>query len=305
MNGVYGTSIPANVTSDMVDIYFSYHQTRSSDNVVNATFKKLPSNILTKSIYDGDETSVDTVLEGMYTLKLPLDQFSQKGFYSVYIKPREVPAVILDVGVLTSYPDVRGIVIDTSTVTDANVRSKLLSNNELVGYRIIYFDDNGQRLSHYRIVTSSNKCEPVANNPSNTSDKSYSYRYDDSSTLVFITLTPSTAPTFKASAEPYIGKVNQKILIVNTEFEPVMLDIEMVDHDADTISTMLEGSQLRSLDHGLVTTFNENNEIYHQSEHYTLKDRYTGEPVYEVKQKKTDSIDFTQTIDSVLNNNQL
>ena len=30
----------------------------------------------------------------------------------------------------------------------------------------------------------------------------------------------------------------------------------MVDHDADTISTMLEGNQLRDLDNGIVTTFN-------------------------------------------------
>ena len=76
-----------------------------------------------------------------------------------------------------------------------------------------------------------------------------------------------------------------------------MLDIEMTDRDFDTLSTMLEGSQLRSLDNGLVTTFNENNEIYHQTEHYSLKNPETGQPIYEVKLNKTDAIDFSQTLE--------
>lgn len=76
-----------------------------------------------------------------------------------------------------------------------------------------------------------------------------------------------------------------------------MLDIELVDHDADTISTMLEGSQMRDLENGLVTTFNENNEIYNQSEHFTLKDSNNGKPMYEVKQKRTNNIDYSQTLD--------
>lgn len=301
MNGVYGTTIPSNVTSDMVDIYYAYHKTRSSDSVADSTFTKLSSTILSNAIYEADDESLDSLLEGMYTLKLPVQIFNRKGFYTVYIKPKEVASNILDVGVLTAFPDIKGIVLDTSMIKDDNTKSKALANNSLVGYRIIYFDDNGSRLPYYRIITSNNKCEPVANNPSNSSDKSYTYRYDDSSTLTFLTVTPSMAPSFKASAEPYIGKVNQKIALVNTDFEPVMLDIEMVDHDADTISYMLEGTQLRNLDGGLVTTFNENNEIYHQSEHYTLKDNYTGNPVYEVRQNKTDNIDFTQDITTITN----
>ena len=60
---------------------------------------------------------------------------------------------------------------------------------------------------------------------------------------------------------------------------------------------MLEGSQLRNLDNGLVTTFNDDNEIYNQSEHFTLKDSNNGQPIYEVKQKKTNNIDYSQTLD--------
>ena len=47
---------------------------------------------------------------------------------------------------------------------------------------------------------------------------------------------------------------------------------------------------------GSATTYNDNGEIYHQAEHYTLKDQYTGKPVFEVKKDKGDTIDFSQTI---------
>ena len=110
-------------------------------------------------------------------------------------------------------------------------------------------------------------------------------------------MSPSSAPTFKENATPFIGKPTQKILLVNTYFEPIMLDIEMTTHDADTISYMLENSQLRDLDNGLVTTYNDKNEIYNQSEHFTLKDQYTGKPVFEVKENKKNNVDFSQTID--------
>ena len=71
----------------------------------------------------------------------------------------------------------------------------------------------------------------------------------------------------------------------------------MVTHDADTISYMLENSQLRDLDNGLVTTFNDNNEIYNQKEHYTLKDQYTGKALFEVGRNKGNNIDFSQSLE--------
>ena len=79
-----------------------------------------------------------------------------------------------------------------------------------------------------------------------------------------------------------------------------MLDIEMTEHDLNTMAYMLEGSQLRDLDNGLVTTFDDNNQIYAQSEHYTLKDSATGKPIYEVKKKKTTNFDFSQSLDDKL-----
>lgn len=295
--GAYGLSIPINIKdseiSNLVDISFCYHETRSYDSITNAAFKTLPSGVLTRAKRE-DGTDV---VEGMYNLQLPLSEFNKKGFYTVYIKPKEIRASITDIGTLTAFPDVRGIVLDTTRINSDYLKEKARKNNELTGYRIVFLDDNNGRQDYYRIITSNNKCEPVVTMPATSSDKTYTYRYEDSSTLTFITVSPSAAAMFKDNQSPYIGKVGQNILLVNTLFEPIQLDIEMVTHDADTISNMLEGSQLRDLDNGLITTFNENDEIYHQKEVYTLKDQYTGKPVFEVAKEKTNGVDFSQSLD--------
>ena len=296
-SGVYGTNIGANINPSDIEIYYSYTQSRDYDDVSNAQFKKLDSGLLSKPTVEGESSNV--IIEGLYNLRLPLEYFNQKGFYTIYIKPKEYQATISDVGVLSSYPDVKGIILDISTL-DSDLSPLLTENNGLVGYRIIYYKNNGERESYYRIVTSNNKCEPVIQNISDVNQKAVRYRYNDNSTLSFITVTPSVSTTFKPNSTPYIGSSTQKIGIINTKFEPVMIEIEMVDHDIDTISTMLEGSQLRDLDNGLVTTFNSDNEIYSQHEHYTLKDEYTGKPVYEKKKNKENSIDFSQTLDDKL-----
>ena len=295
-NGVYGTNIGALITNDDIEIFYSYCPTRNADDINNTKFKSIDSKLLTGTSIDDADNKYDNVLEGLYNLKLPLQYFNLKGYYTVYIKPKEHQTVIQDIGTLSSYPDVKGIVIDSNKVADSRLKALLTTNNNLVGYRIIYFDANGKRSDTYRIITSNNKCEPIVQNMPDVNQKSITYRYNENSSLIFITVTPSVATTFKPNAIPFIGNSMQQISIVNTKFEPVMLDIEMVNHDADTISTMLEGSQLRDLDHGLVTTYNEDNEIYAQHEHYTLKDEYNSRPVFEVKKNKNNSIDFSQTL---------
>jgi hypothetical protein len=298
--GSYGLNIPVHIKNNeipsLVDISYCYHESRSYDSLSNAKFKTLDSSILTVS--NRENSDVDEIVEGMYDLQLPLSEFNKKGFYTVYIKPKEIKAAISDVGTLTAFPDVRGLIIDTVQIKDSTIREKARKNNELVGYRIIYLDENNERQDYYRVITSNNKCEPVVSAPNSSSDKTYTYRYEDSSSLTFITVSPSSSPTYKSNALPYIGKPTQRILLVNTLFEPIMLDIEMCDHNADTISYMLENSQVRDLDNGLITTFNNEGAIYHQKEIYTLKDKYTGRPIYEVAKDKSNNIDFSQTLDN-------
>lgn len=297
--GAYGQTIPIHIDrneiNDTVDIFYTYHQTRTYDSIKNSKFERLDSGVL-QPCERNAEDGIDTVVEGMYTLQLPLNIFNKKGFYTVYIQPKEIEAKIIDVGNLMAFPNVRGIVLDTEEIKNETMRTKAKDNNALVGYRVILLDDKGKRMPYYRIVTSSNKTEAVIQAPNSSSDKSVAYRYDDASQYIFMTLSPTTANSFKANAIPYIGKPGERIILVNTLFEPIAIDIEMETHNADTISWMLENSQLRDLDNGLVTTYNDRDEIYEQTEFYTLKDQYSGVPVFEVKKKRDGNIDFTQTI---------
>ena len=294
--GIYGTSIPANIDpSKDVELWFNYRASRTDDTA--SDYQQLPTSCLkmvTTNEIDYIVGNSQPSIEGMYTLKLPIAEFSRKGFYSIYIKPRELSATIADIAPLSSFNDITGIVIDTQRLNDSDpLKSLLLTNDGLVGYRIVYIKD-GERMPEVRIVTSNNKCEPMVQSGG---AKSTVYRYNDTSTTVFITVTPSTAPSFKPNSIPYIGSIGQQVLFINTKFEPVHLDIEMVAHDADTIATLISGDQLRSLDEGLVTTFNSSGEIVVQQEVYTLKETNTGKPVYEVR-KLRDNIDYTQQLPS-------
>lgn len=289
--GVYGTSIPANINvAQDVEIWYNYRGSRTEDALNSSVYTQLPSTCLVKASGDTDSVSSDSLIEGMYTLKLPLAEFSRKGFYSVYIKPKELMATIVDIAPLSSHNDIKGIVIN-SNEAQGEIRQLLQSNNKLVGYRVVFLDGTTRR-NEVRIVTSNNKCEPMVQN---SGGKTTVYRYNDTSSFVFITLTPSTAPSFKPNAMPYIGSIGQNVLFINTKFEPIHLDIEMVENDADTLATLISGDQLRSLDEGLITTYNSSKEIVAQQEIYTLKDTETGKPVYEIR-KLRDNIDFSQEL---------
>ena len=301
-NGVYGTQIPTLIGNgdiqNYIDIYYCYSETRNSSDVDGSEFTKVDdvtSYMGSVSIGVGDnETTLDSVVEGLYNLRLPSTVFGRKGFYTIYIKPKEVPVVIMDVSRLTDFSDVRGIVLDTDSLPDA-VKNDAKLNNGLVGYRVILLDDNMVRSKNVMIVTSNNKCSPVTSISSSSGTKSNSYRYNDNSTLTFLTVTPSTSLSFTTS-NPFIGRATQKAYLVNTMFEPVCIELEMVENDADTIAGMISGSQLRDLNSGLITTFDKNNNIIMQHEMSTLKKTETGAPQYEVRENRMSNIDFSQTI---------
>lgn len=271
-NGTYGTKRPALIGKTDVDIFYSYRPNRNTDDPGFSSFIKLSSDIIS-TVDASDETGNDLgILPGVYNLRLPLSEFSNPGIYTIYIRPKEIDATILDVSYLAAYPDVRGIVLNTSKI---DAEATIFNNGELVGYRIEYLD-NGERTGEYRLITSSNRCEPVAQNLNDSIQNSIRYRFNDSSNLLFCTVTPSTAMSFKSSSTPYIGENGQQIKLINTKFNPVMMEVELVEHDAETISTMLEGDQIRNLDSGLITTFNKDGEIYHQASYGHVVNKGTG-----------------------------
>lgn len=302
MNNTYGIVKPSliNVSKD-VEIWYHYRPTRNSldNNFKNFIKYDMPETILSNSLC---ETSLDDKkLPGMYNLNLPVDTFGRKGFYTIYIKPKEVQCTIKDVGALAAYPDIKGIVLD---LNESGIDRSLFSTDELIGYRVEYLDFKDSKLvrqDYYRIITSNNYCEAVSQNLTTANVTSKGYRFNETGTLIFLTVTPSTSPSFKSNVTPYIGAPNQKIILTNTKFDPIMLEIEMVEHDIETLSIMAEGEQIRNLENGRISTYNFDGEIYKQYEFSTIKNNYNQSSVIEAKINKKDNIDFSVNLSEIKN----
>ena len=287
-NGTYGSKKPAFITSNDVDIFYSYRPSRSTEDTNSSTFKQLDSDILyTVEAMSSENVNLGT-LPGVYNLRLPLNVFGRPGYYTVYIKPKEIKTSIVAVSTLAAYPNVRGIVLNINSFTDDG---SVGNNGELIGYRVEYFDmTSGERLDVYRLITSNNKCAPITQNLNDSLATDIKYAFNDSSNLTFCTLTPSSSLSFNSGSYPFIGEVGQTVALINTKFNPIMLDIEVTEHDIETISTMLEGDQIRNLDAAIITTFNDDGGVYHQA-HY-------GEVVDSVKKTHHDyKIKTTTTTD--------
>ena len=131
--GVYGTNVPIYIDSNkidsLVDISYCYNESRSYDSLSSSSFKSLPSSVLVPCTRSNEGSELDAFVEGMYTLQLPLSEFNKKGFYTVYIKPKECPINITDVGILSAFSNVRGIVLDTSQIEDPVIRQMARTNN--------------------------------------------------------------------------------------------------------------------------------------------------------------------------------
>jgi hypothetical protein len=299
--GIYGIVRPADVNPSDVEITVFYAANRNSTNTRN--FKLDSSNLI--QIDNPNKTGVGfEIFGGLYTLKLPLGDFSSKGIYTIVIKPVEIRTKIVDCGILSSSPDIKGIILDGSDPNVATFVDKF-ENNGLVGYRIEYLSPNTSATdlklrNFFRVVTSNNRAEPVNQNLTNTNQKSIRYRFNDNSTLVFCTVSPSSESNVTPNVFPFIGQPNQEIIITNTYFNPIVLEVEVVEHDIETLAIGLFGNQSKSLEDGVYTLYNFSNDIYKQYNLYEVKDRFTGKPLYEVKQERT-AIDFSKSYNNVNN----
>jgi hypothetical protein len=298
--GTYGTIRPADVSPEDVDIILHYTPTR--DVTTNFTLKKLDAaSILTPYFHNNDtggNADVE-ILGGLYNLKLPTAEFNKIGVYTLLVRPAEIRTTITDCGILSSLPNVKGIVIDINNVP-SQYRNKFI-NQGLVGFRVEYLNSDGTKITNfYRIITSSFFCEPVVTEQINSSQKSIRYRYVDGGTdLVFCTLSPSSAPTNKPAATPFIGQPNQNIIITNTFFDPISIDIQMAEHDIDTLAIALYGNQTKSIEDGVYTLYDSNNNIYKQYNLFEVRDNF-NELLYEVRQEKVNGFDFSKNFTNIV-----
>ncbi len=297
--GSYGTMRPSDVSPADVEIIMNYTPTRDATDSFVLT--KLDAQSLLRPYFENTETGGNAgveVIGGLYNLTLPANQFNALGIYTLYLRPAQIRTVITDCGVLSALPNVKGLVIDLANV-DPQFQNKFVPQG-LVGFRIEYLNPDGSKIPNFfRVVTSCFFCEPVVTNEVNTTQKAIRYRYvEGDSNLLFLTVSPSSSPTNKPNATPYIGQPDQDILISNTFFNPVTLEIEMVEYDISTLAIALYGNQTKSIDDGIYTIYDSQNNIFRQYNLYEVRDQFNA-LLYEVRQNRGDNIDFSKNFTSI------
>ena len=298
--GTYGTIRPSDVSPQDVEIILNY--TPSRDATDNFVLKKLDASNILRPYFNNSNTGGNAdieILGGLYNLKLPAEEFNKLGIYTLYIRPAQIRTQINDCGVLSALPNVKGIVINLDNVPN-QYRNKFVAQG-LVGFRVEYLNDDGTKIPNFfRVVTSNFYCEPVTQNLTNTSQKAIRYRYVEGVTnLMFCTLSPSSSPTNKPNATPFIGQPAQNIIMTNTFFNPITLDIEMVDQDISTLAIALYGNQTKSIDDGIYTIYDSSNNLYKQYNLFEIRDEF-NKLLFEVREDRGDNIDFSKNFTNVV-----
>lgn len=284
--GNYGTKRLANTPLSDIQVLYSYNINRNVAPVNN--FLELDTATVISRLKQPDGTDMD----GYYTLKLPSAEFSSLGIYTIIIRPRVINTQIVDCGVLAAFPDIKGVVINASVLPNGSIDS-------LVGSRIEYYDGNNAT-DTFTIITSANRVEPITQNLPSTTQKAVRYRFNNNSNLVFLTVTPSSAPTVKPNSLPYIGVTGQNIKINKTSFDPIMMEVELTEYDIDSLAIALYGNQSKGIQDGIYTIYNFNDEIYKQYNLYEIQDEFTGQPLYEIREERT-NIDQAKAFNTITN----
>jgi hypothetical protein len=297
--GSYGTIRPSDVSPEDVQIIMNY--TPSRDVTDNFTLTQLDAQTILKPYFNNSQTGGNAgveVLGGLYNLTLPAEQFNALGIYTLYLRPAQIRTKITDCGVLNALPNVKGIIVDVSNVP-TQYQNKFVPQG-LVGFRIEYLNADGSKIPNFfRVVTSSFFCEPVVTNETNTTQKTIRYRYvEGNSNLIFLTLSPSSSPTNNPNATPFIGQPNQNIIISNTYFNPITLEVEMVEYDISSLAIALYGNQTKSIDDGVYTIYDTQNNIYRQYNLYEIRDQFNA-LLYEVRQSRGNNIDFSKNFANI------
>jgi hypothetical protein len=297
--GIYGTKRPADVQPSDIEVLVVYSASRNTTDTQTIT-RYVGTDVIKPIMNVGSNGAVSNieVMGGLYNLQLPATAFAQKGIYGIYIRPLQIRVAIADCGSLSAFPDIAGLVFDVTTVSP-NVAGKFI-NNGLDGCRIEYLSTATQAKTPnlFRIVTSSFLAEAVTTQSSNASQKTITYNYNNAGSLLFVTVTPNTAPSFKPTAPPFIGQKGQNVIITNTNFNPQYIEIEMVDYDMETLNIALYGEQSKSIFDGIYTLYDFDANIYAQYDLYEITDN-NGNKLFEVRKRRT-TIDYNKSYGNVI-----
>ena len=280
--GTYGSKKLSDVDFNEVDVLYSYAANRETlgDTQFKPLFSSITNNEFRKML-GGD---------GGYKLRLPASIFNKLGFYLLQIRPKIFQTEIVDCSFVITNNDTeiqiskKGIVIP---------KLQFQSTGSLIGYQVEYFDKNGVKIKNFhRIITSS---DLVSVNTSNntTNNSSTTYMLDPNGNQLFLTLTPDEASLITNEISSDLGSSGQQILLSNTFFDPVMIEVEMVDQTVKTLSYALYGQSTRDLENGVYSIFTEEGLLYKQYNLLTRKKLFEIGNI-DIKEERT-NLDKSQT----------
>ena len=92
--------------------------------------------------------------------------------------------------------------------------------------------------------------------------------------------------------------MNQDIILTNTFFSPVLIEVELTEHDIETLATGVFGDQSKSKVDGILTYYDNDGNIYKQFDVFETENSQ-GLVDYEVKIER-DNIDTSKDLTNVL-----
>ena len=274
--GIYGSKKLSDSDYNDCDIFYTYSTDRNS---IGSTqflplFNSVTNNELTKMLG----------VDGAYKLRLPASIFNKLGFYLVLIKPKSFTTTISDCSYVVTNTDQeiqiskKGIVIP---------KLQFQSTGSLVGYQVEYFDSNGTKIKNFhRIITSSDLVSISPSTNSSTNPSSTSYILDASGSQLFLTLTPDEISLISNTQAADLGSAGQSIIVSNTFFDPMMMEIELVDQTVKTLSYGIFGNAIRDESNGVFSIFDSNNSLYKQYNLLTVKSTFNNANL-DIKQERT------------------
>lgn len=284
--GFYGNVKLADCDFNDIDIFYSFSSSREvlGDAQMVPLFNSITNNEFRKMLG----------VDGSYKLRLPASVFNQLGYYLVLVRPKAFETTIVDCSYVVTN-DNNEIQISKKGIVIPKLQFQ--SAGSLIGYQIEYFDNNGVKIKNlHRIVTSSDIVS-VSSNSNNSNPSSVSYNLDPNGSNLFLTLTPDEVSLITKEQKPDLGRAGQKIIISNTFFDPVMMEVEMVDQNMKTLSYGIFGNAVKDNGTGTFSLFDNDNNLYKQYNLLTRKSTFNN-AILDVKEERS-NINLNQNFNNI------
>jgi len=286
--GIYGTKKLASVDFNDVDILYAYSASREvvGDLQFQPMYGSITENELRKL----------AGVDGAYKLRLPATIFNRLGFYTIILKPKTFQTQIIDCSIVVTNTDTE---IQTSDKGIVIPKLNFQDTGSLIGYRIEYIDENGIKIKNFHRIITSSDLVSVSVSSQSSQPNNATYSLDPNGTNLFLTVSPDENSRISNQQQPSLGSAGQQILISNTFFDPVMIEVEMVDQNIRTLGRVLTGNSIRDNLTGRLSYFDEQGNLWKQYLMTTRKNQFgTGE--IDIKRELSD-IDFNQTFNDLQN----